>query len=363
MSLHAFIMALAAAEREAPRDRGRLGPPWALPRTLTGVRSGDALRLRRPPGPRRSAQRAGGRRAARARGPGGLDDRAGQGGRAQPPRPVVAAWRRAPGEGAADDPGLRRRRDRRGRQRGRRPRRRRVGRLARATRRSTPSARCSPRGTRARWPSGSPCRGQPDPQARGALLRAGRLPADRVADRLPDALHPRGGHARLDRARPGRRAAASPPRAIALGAAAGVRVWATSRSEEKRAARARARRRAGLRARRAAARARRRGDRDRRRGDVGPLGQVAQARRRDRRLRRDERRRPARRSSPACSSCSCGCSARRWAPGRSSRGWWRSWPPERSRPTVDRTLPLADAREGFAAMAAGELFGKVVLEV
>ncbi|MBA2349635.1 MAG: zinc-binding dehydrogenase [Solirubrobacterales bacterium] len=32
-------------------------------------------------------------------------------------------------------------------------------------------------------------------------------------------------------------------------------------------------------------------------------------------------------------------------------------------PTIDRTLPLADAREGFAAMAAGELFGKVVLEV
>ncbi len=30
-------------------------------------------------------------------------------------------------------------------------------------------------------------------------------------------------------------------------------------------------------------------------------------------------------------------------------------------PVVDRVLPLADAREGFAAMAAGELFGKVVL--
>ncbi|MCW2809989.1 MAG: Alcohol dehydrogenase zinc-binding domain protein, partial [Friedmanniella sp.] len=30
------------------------------------------------------------------------------------------------------------------------------------------------------------------------------------------------------------------------------------------------------------------------------------------------------------------------------------------RPTVDRTLPLADAADGFAAMVAGELFGKVV---
>ncbi|MBF8186763.1 zinc-binding dehydrogenase [Nonomuraea sp. K274] len=31
-----------------------------------------------------------------------------------------------------------------------------------------------------------------------------------------------------------------------------------------------------------------------------------------------------------------------------------------ARPVVDRTLPLADARDGFAAMAAGELFGKIV---
>ena len=32
-----------------------------------------------------------------------------------------------------------------------------------------------------------------------------------------------------------------------------------------------------------------------------------------------------------------------------------------TRPLVDRVLPMAQAREGFAAMAAGELFGKVVL--
>ena len=30
------------------------------------------------------------------------------------------------------------------------------------------------------------------------------------------------------------------------------------------------------------------------------------------------------------------------------------------RPEIDRVLPLADAREGFAAMAAGEVFGKIV---
>ena len=42
-------------------------------------------------------------------------------------------------------------------------------------------------------------------QAARAVLRARRLPADGVADRLPDAVHPRRRHARDDGARPGRR--------------------------------------------------------------------------------------------------------------------------------------------------------------
>jgi NADPH:quinone reductase-like Zn-dependent oxidoreductase len=33
------------------------------------------------------------------------------------------------------------------------------------------------------------------------------------------------------------------------------------------------------------------------------------------------------------------------------------------RPTIDRVLPLAEARDGFAAMINGDLFGKVVFEV
>ncbi|PZG16385.1 Zn-dependent oxidoreductase [Spongiactinospora gelatinilytica] len=33
------------------------------------------------------------------------------------------------------------------------------------------------------------------------------------------------------------------------------------------------------------------------------------------------------------------------------------------RPVIDRTMPLADARDGFAAMAAGDLFGKIVFTV
>jgi NADPH:quinone reductase-like Zn-dependent oxidoreductase len=31
-----------------------------------------------------------------------------------------------------------------------------------------------------------------------------------------------------------------------------------------------------------------------------------------------------------------------------------------TRPVIDRVLPLAEARQGFAAMHAGDLFGKVV---
>jgi D-arabinose 1-dehydrogenase-like Zn-dependent alcohol dehydrogenase len=34
-----------------------------------------------------------------------------------------------------------------------------------------------------------------------------------------------------------------------------------------------------------------------------------------------------------------------------------------ARPRIDRTIPLAQAADGFAAMIAGELFGKVVFTV
>jgi NADPH:quinone reductase-like Zn-dependent oxidoreductase len=30
------------------------------------------------------------------------------------------------------------------------------------------------------------------------------------------------------------------------------------------------------------------------------------------------------------------------------------------RPQIDRVLPLSEAREGFAAMASGDVFGKIV---
>jgi D-arabinose 1-dehydrogenase-like Zn-dependent alcohol dehydrogenase len=31
-----------------------------------------------------------------------------------------------------------------------------------------------------------------------------------------------------------------------------------------------------------------------------------------------------------------------------------------ARPLVDRSIPMSEAREGFAAMAGGDIFGKVV---
>jgi D-arabinose 1-dehydrogenase-like Zn-dependent alcohol dehydrogenase len=31
------------------------------------------------------------------------------------------------------------------------------------------------------------------------------------------------------------------------------------------------------------------------------------------------------------------------------------------RPVIDRVLPMEDARQGFEAMAAGDVFGKIVL--
>ena len=72
------------------------------------------------------------------------------------------------------------------------------------------------------------------PKPAGAVVRRGGLPADGVADRVPDAVHARGvtpGSTLLVQGAGGGVATAL----IVLGRAAGLRVWATSRSEEKRA--------------------------------------------------------------------------------------------------------------------------------
>ena len=76
---------------------------------------------------------------------------------------------------------------------------------------------------------------------------------------------------------------------IALGRAAGLRVWATSRSEAKRARAVVARRRRNLRAGVEASGARGRGDGDRGPGDLEPFAEVAEAGRRAGDLGSDER--------------------------------------------------------------------------
>ena len=56
-------------------------------------------------------------------------------------------------------------------------------------------------------------------------------------------------------------------------------------------------------------------------------------------------------------------SARRWAPATSSQRLARFCADGDVRPLISSTLPLSDAREGFAAMAGGELFGKIVFTI
>ena len=150
---------------------------------------------------------------------------------------------------------------------------------------------------------------------------------------------------------------------VVLASAAGARVWVTSRSAEKRATAI------SLGAERAFESGERLpervdvGDGDGRQGDVGALDPLAQARRHARRLRRDDR--------------------RRGSPGELSRVFFlqlsvigstmgtrdelerllRLCVEKGVRPQIDKTVPLADAREGFEAMLTGDVAGKIVFTV
>jgi NADPH:quinone reductase-like Zn-dependent oxidoreductase len=149
--------------------------------------------------------------------------------------------------------------------------------------------------------------------------------------------------------------------AIALGAAAGVRVWVTSRSEEKRARALELGADQAFEPGRPAARARRRRARDRRGGDRGRT-----------RCGRSSRAAPVVVSGATSGEAPSAELTRTFFLQLRVLGSTMGSKDELERlvrlcasgavtPVVDRTLPLADAREGFAAMAAGELFGKVVL--
>ena len=290
--LHGIDVEAKKAELGVPADRVRRVP---LPRRRVAcgmraafIRSFDAD----DPGLRR-----GGRRPSRAVAARRLGRRRRPRGRAEPSRRLVGARHRPRGGAAADDPRLRRRGRRPGRARGGRPRRRqrsRVGR-ARGARSEARAAVGGPAGRAGR--AGGGARRQPRPQAAGAELRGGRVPADGVADRVPDAVHEgelRPGDTVLVQGASGGLANAL----IRLGVAAGLRVWVTGRDAEKRAFAERLGAHADVRARRAAARARRRGDGLGRRADVQALDPGAAARRRARQLRRDRRLRRRGRARP-----------------------------------------------------------------
>ena len=139
--------------------------------------------------------------------------------------------------------------------------------------------------------------------------------------------------------------------AIALGAAAGLRVWTTSRDEDKRVARGGARRRAGVRVRRPPARPRRLRHRVRRRGDLGALAEVPTPRRPPRRLRRhlghkavtDLRRAFFLQLNILGSTMGTRDELENMLAFMAAAG---------VKPIIDRTLPLSEARDGLAAMAS-----------
>ena len=175
--------------------------------------------------------------------------------------------------------GLRRGRARRGRQRGRRARRgqRPVVARRRDLRPEAVAAQRALPGHLRR--QGRRAEGERRAQAGVALLRGGGLPADRLADGLPDAVHPGRPQGRRHRARAGRRRRR---RDRADHAGPGRRAEGP-RDQPRRGqahAGARDRRPRGLRVRRAAADQGRRGDGDRRPGDLVALDPVAASRRR-----------------------------------------------------------------------------------
>ena len=184
--------------------------------------------------------------------------------------------------------------------------------------------------------------GEPAAQAGGADVRRRGLPADRLADRLPDAHHQGPGRRGRGGARAGRRRRRGHGGGGAGGGAGQAGVRDQPRRRQARADRRARRHRAG--ARRPAARAGRRGDRDGRRGDVRPLDEV---RRRSAPASWSPARPPgtSRRSTCAgCSRCSWRSSARRWARRTS---WARCWP---CAPSAD-IRPVIDSAFGFAAVA------------
>ncbi len=146
---------------------------------------------------------------------------------------------------------------------------------------------------------------------------------------------------------------------IGLGRAAGFRVWATSRDEGKRD---RALELGADQAFPAGARLPERVD-----AVMESVGEATWAHslralkpgRPDRGLRRDQRRRAAGRPEPGLLPAAVRGRLDHGHPGRAGR--LAAFLEQTGvRPEIDRVMPLEQARDGFAAMIAGEVFGKVV---
>jgi len=97
-----------------------------------------------------------------------------------------------------------------------------------------PRAPCCPRSMTDPGPAGIGAFAEPGPQARRALVRTRGLPVHRVADRLPDAVRQLRTHSRSTVLVQGAGGGVSTA-LTQLGSAAGYRIWATSRDEDKRA--------------------------------------------------------------------------------------------------------------------------------
>ena len=151
---------------------------------------------------------------------------------------------------------------------------------------------------------------------------------------------------------------------VQLGSAAGYRMWVTSPGRGQGRARGGDRGGPGVRVRRPAARQGRRGDGDRRRGDVDPLDQLpAPGRDASSSAARLGRRSAQGRADQDLLPPAARGRLHDGEPRRSWNGWPGSSPSGASSRSSTRCIPLADARDGFARIVDGEVFGKVVITV
>ena len=199
------------------------------------------------------------------------------------------------------------------------------------------------------------------PEARRAVVRGGGLPADRLADRLPDALHRRPACRPVTGCSSRAPAAASRPPRSRSAAPPGSSSGSTGRDEAKRQ---RALELGAHEVFEPGARLPARVD-----AVLETVGKATWAHSM-KSLRpggtlvvsgRDDRRRPVGRPQPAVLPAAAGARLDDGDAVPSSRGCCGCWPPRGVRPQVDEVVPLSQAARGFERLVAGDVVGKVVL--